>query len=105
MVYHGTCAIERIVVHPMNNLCETHVIELTKSADKPVFYVTCCCDSDWFYTFYMENNSIYERIKYNIMETIFECDDMDALMRILSEIFEDGFSDVMVLDDGDSYCK
>lgn len=104
MVYHGTYAIERIAVHPMNNLRETHFIELVKSADEPVLYVTCCCDEDWLYAFYMEDNSLYERIKYNIMETIFECDDMDALTRILSEIFEDGFADVLVRDDCDGCC-
>jgi hypothetical protein len=30
------------------------------------------------------------------MEAIFECDTMDELMENLSEVFEDGFADILV---------
>lgn len=96
MVYHGTDLVEVINVHPIDELSETHCISLVKSADNAKFYVNCCCDEDWVYEFYMLNNSDYERIKFSIMEAIFECDTMDELMERLSDIFEDGFEDIMV---------
>ena len=96
MVYHGTDLVEVIKVNPIDKLSETHYISLIKSADKPMFHVTCCCDEDWGYEFYMLNNSDYERIKFSIMEEVFECDTMDELMENLSEIFEDGFEDIIV---------
>jgi hypothetical protein len=96
MVYKGTDNIEIIQVHPMDNLSETHFISLVKPANSPTFYVTCCCNEDWGYEFYLENNSDYERIKFNIMETIFEAETMNDLLETLSEVFEDGFSDIMV---------
>lgn len=105
MVYHGTCAVERIMVHPMNELGETHFIELVKAADEPVFYVTCCCDEDWFYEFYMSNNSDYERIKHNIMESVFECETMEELLKTLSEVFEDGFADILISEECDGDCE
>ena len=105
MIYHGTYSIERIAVHPMDNMRETQFIELTKSADSPTFWVTCSCDKDWFWEFYMTNNSDYERVKLNIMDAIFECDDMDALMAVLSEVFMDGFGDMLVKDECDGDCE
>lgn len=105
MVYHGTDNVEIIRVNPMDNLKETHYISLTKSADSPTFYVTCCCDKEWGYEFYLENNADYERVKYNIMETMFECVTMEELMDTLSEVFEDGFRDIMVEDICDYDCE
>lgn len=105
MVYHGTSITERIMVHPMDGLNETHFIELTKVADDPVFFVTCSCDEDWFYAFMMGNNSDYERIKYNIMENLFEADTMDELLETLSEIFEDGFKEILIEDKCDGDCE
>ena len=96
MVYHGTDHIEVIQVHPMDNLNETHYISLAKPANSPTFYVTGCCDDSWCYEFFLNNNSDYERVKFNIMEAMFECDTMDELMTVLSEVFEDGFNDIMV---------
>lgn len=96
MVYHGTDLVEVIQVHPMDDLGGTHCVNLVKSADNATFYVTCCCDEDWSYEFYMLNNSDYERIKFVIMEAIFNCDTMDELMETLSETFEDGFEDILV---------
>ena len=98
MVFNGVDNVEIINVHPMNDLNETHYISMVKKANEPVFYVTCCCNSDWYYEFYLENNSDYERVKFNVMEAIFECDTMEELLCYLSEVFEDGFSDILVED-------
>lgn len=106
MVYHGSDLVEIIQVHSMDDLKTTHYINLVKPADTPTFYVTCCCDDTWMYEFYLNNNSDYERVKFNIMEAVFECGTMDELMATLSEVFEDGFSDIMIEEDCDcENCK
>ena len=96
MVFRETNQIESIAVSPMDGLNETHYINLIKSGSEPTFYVTCCCDEDWGYEFYLENNSDYERVKFNIMNAVFECETMDDLLNMLSDTFEDGFADIMV---------
>ena len=105
MVYHGTSAHEIIQFHMIGCPNDLHFIELTKSAVKPTFYVTCCCDPEWGYEFYMENNSDYERIKMVIMDALMDCDHMEELLCELSEIFEDGFEDILVEDDCDCGCN
>lgn len=96
MVYRGTDLVEIIAISPMNSLDEEHYINIVKSATEPTFYVTCCCYEDWKYEFYLENNSDYERIKWCIMDAIFECDTMYELIDTLSATFEDGFEDIIV---------
>lgn len=110
MVYCSTGKIETIMCHPMNNLNEVHYVDMIMSPDDPTFIVTCCCDDDWCYEFWYDV-STYERVKYNIMEAIFQCSTMDELMKTLSEVFEDGFADALVCEcefgecDGDcAYC-
>ena len=98
MVYRETNQIESIEVSPMNGLNEAHYINLVKSGNEPTFYVTCCCDEDWGYEFYLENNSDYERVKFAIMNLIFECETIDDLLNMLSDTFEDGFADIIVED-------
>lgn len=107
MMYHGTYTSETIELHPIGQPDELHYIELTKSATEPTFFATCCCDPHWYYEFYMENNSDYERVKMAIMDMIFECDEMVELLDVLSEIFEDGFADILVEnnDDCDGDCE
>lgn len=102
MVYCGTGNVERIFVHPMNNLNESHYIDIVTNKDDPTFFVTCCCDEDWVYEFEY-NKSDYERVKFNIMEMIFECDTMDELLDALSEVFEDGFE--IIDDECDGDCQ
>ena len=100
MVYYGTDNVEIIQVRPMDDLDGIHFISLGKRANEPTFYVTCCCDENWGYEFYLENNSDYERVKFNIMEAIFECNTVEELMTALTDVFEDGFSDLMVENNG-----
>lgn len=96
MVYYGTHNVECIEFHTAGNYKDRHFIMMSKQPDASIFTVECCCDSEWHYDFWMENNSDYERVKFNIMQSIFECEDMDALMVVLTEIFEDGFADILV---------
>jgi hypothetical protein len=95
MVYYGTETTEYIVIHEAGEHDKKHYIGMTKHADMSMFTVRCDC-SDWRYDFMMENNSDYDRIKFNIMEAIFECEDVDALLVVLSEVFEDGFGDILI---------
>ena len=90
MIYKGTYDVEIIEVTPMDDLSEAHYIQMQKSRDDATFSVTCCCDEDWCYEFEY-NKSDYERVKFNVMECIFECETMDELLDTLSEVFEDGF--------------
>lgn len=105
MVYRGTYMVERIAVNPMDNFNETHFIELSKAAEAPVFEVTCSSNKDWVYEFYMSNNSDYEQIKFNIMEAVFEYETMEELLSALSEIFEDGFVNILIPDECDGDCE
>lgn len=98
MIYHGTSTHEIIQFHTIGDCDMLHFIELSKSATKPTFYVTCCCDEDFIYEFYMENNSDYERVKMAILDSIFNCENVAELLEELSEIFEDGFEDILVED-------
>ena len=105
MVYCGTDIIESIVVHPAGNSEDKHVIGLVKHADDPVFSVECCCNSEWRYEFYMNGNADYERVKFNIMESIFECENMDELLAELSEVFEDGLADILIRNEDEHKCN
>lgn len=99
MVYYGTDMVECIAVHEAGDSENKHMIGMTKHADMPVFTVDCCCDSEWRYDFVMNCSSDYERVKYNIMNAIFDCEDMNALLVALSKIFEDGFKDILIKED------
>lgn len=105
MVYYGTNTSERIMIHPAGEQENVHFIEMTKYADAPMFSISCCCDEDWGYVFWMENNSDYERVKLNIFDAVWECEDMDSLMRVISEIIEDGFKDILVKNECNGDCE
>ena len=103
MVYFGTSNAELIYIHEVGNPDEVHSICLEKSAVESVFDVSYCCDPNWGYRFRMDNNSDYERVKMVVMECIFDCESTDELLDSLSEIFEDGFDELLV---GNGYnCK
>ena len=105
MVYYGTLVSEKILFHYAGDFEDMHYIEMGKSIDEPVFYVSCCCDPHWFYEFKMESNSDYERVKYCIMETIFECDEMDELLDVLGDRLNDGFYCLLNEHECDGCCE
>ena len=96
MTYCGTSVSECIIIHNDGDPKAKHYIEMTKAANTSNFIVTCCCYDDWGYEFKITNPSDYERIKFNIMEAVFECENFDELLTCLSEIFEDGFADIII---------
>lgn len=104
MVYDGTNNSELIVFHTVEDSDYQHFIGLYKDMNSQVLSVGCCCDRDWGYKFFMTSNSDYERIKFNIMEAVFECENVDELLNTLDEIFCDGFSDIMLENECGGHC-
>lgn len=98
MNYHGTYVTETIYVTTGN---EVHYIELTKSGDDPIFFVTTCCNEDWVWAFNMDMSN-YDMVKHVIMDVIFDSDDMEELIDTLDEVFEEVFADILV--DGECDC-
>ena len=104
MVYYATDLTETIYMHNENNCHDVHCISLTKSGETPTFYVTCCCNENWIWEFYMDNISNYEMVKHVIVDTIMECDDMREVLEELDAQFEEIFDDIVVWDDCDEDC-
>jgi hypothetical protein len=90
---------ETIWVGPENDYNEMHCIELYKADDEPVFYVTACCNDAWIWAFNMESMANYEMVKFAILDAMFECNSMHALLDELDEIFADNFADIVVEDE------
>lgn len=108
MIYCRTIEVERIAVHPMDNMQNTQFVELTKYGDEPVFSVWVYDgEEEWDWEFDMTCPSDYERVKLNIFDAIFECDTMFELARVLDEVFKDGFEGVLIEDECDCFkgCK
>ena len=101
MIYEGTYEAERLMFVEDGG-CGEHWIAIAKAKDEPKFCVTCCCNEDWIWEFWY-NKSDYERIKFTIMETIFECDTAEELMEELDFIFDDGFGDIVAYEDEEEF--
>ena len=95
MILCGFGSLERIMIHEADDLDSQHYIDLVMSKDESTFAVTCCCYDEWFYEF-LYSKTDYERIKFNIVDSIFACDDMDELISVLDDIFQDGFEDIII---------
>lgn len=102
MIYTGTGVAEFINVNDRGGL---YSVEMAKMPDRSTFVVCCDYDEDWGYELYMENNSVYEMVKLNIMNEIFECDTMYELLTSLSALFEDGFADILVDEECERGCN
>ena len=105
MVYYGTYNTEGIVVHIKDDPDDVHVISLTKEFNEAAFTVRVCCYEDWEWKFSLTSSANYEMVKHMIMDTAFECEDMDELINMLDEIFEKMFSKIVVNEDKcDKHC-
>jgi len=100
MFYVGTNMTETIWLGT-DDLKNVNCIELTKVDDESIFYVTASCNEDWVWAFWMDGLSNYEMIKYTIMDTAFECHNMNELMDTLDEIFAEDFADILADEDED----
>lgn len=96
MVFCSTMNEETILMHPEDDLNETHYINLIMSNHEPKFFVTCCCDEDWIWELYYTSKTDYDRVKWCIMDLLSECENMYQLMDLLDEVFVEVFADMIV---------
>lgn len=104
MVFNGSANVEQFYFHPVGKHNEVHCIEMIINIDSPTFTVTCCCIDDWKWDFWYSKTS-YEQIRFNIMDAIFESENMEELLNSLNKIFYDGFSDILVDEECDGCCE
>ena len=99
MIYCKTINVERIAVHPMDDVNNTQFIELTKYGDEPVFSVDVCDgEFQYFWEFDMSEPSDYERVKLCIFDMICNCNTMEELVYTLDVIFRDWFEEILIED-------
>lgn len=104
MVYCGTSNTETIWFGPADNMDEVYYIELHKSADEPVFYVTTCCNEDWMWAFKADVVYNYEIVKYAIMDAAISCCCVNKLLDVLDVIFEEELADILADEDDSEEC-
>ena len=100
MIYRGTYQQETIMVSPEDCTQSYQFIDLTKDAADNILTVrldTGLDECEW--SFYLDEPSDYERIKFNIMQSVFETENMEKLAETLDEIFNDGFEDILIEDE------
>ena len=101
MIYRQTINIERIAFSPLNDTNSTNCVELVKFGDTATFGVSMNNDEyEWYWEFDMSEPSDYERVKMNMYDAIFGCDTMEELGEALDAIFEDGFGEILIYEEG-----
>lgn len=103
MMYRGSSFVEMIAFCPAGETENTHYFEMHKGDG--MFTVSYCCDPEFSYAFYLDCQSDYERVRFNVMEQIFKCDSIDELLDNLDNIFTDGFADILIEDECDGDCE
>ena len=88
MILCGTYEIEKIIVHPDDDPCESHYIDIVVDKDMPKFSVACCCDNEWSWDFWYSKTN-YEVVKFLIMDCITDCRTIEELIDALDETFEE----------------
>lgn len=99
MIYCGSSYTEKIEIREEESR-ENAKYFIIINREKDTFTVSCSREHyreyiNLIYTFYMRDQSDYERVKFNIMESIFESKDVYDLIRRLKKVFDDGFSDII----------
>lgn len=103
MIFCGNTSLERLMVNPNDDPHSSHYIDITMDTGMPVFYVTCCCDTDWEWGFWYSKTN-YESIKYIIMDSILGCATMDELIDRLDKFFEED-CEYMIFDEDEFEVK
>jgi hypothetical protein len=102
MIYRGTYKSERITFGSEDEICSNYAVELCKGMERNDFCVIVETDAyDCIWEFETDDASDYERVKFNIMEVMFEVETLDEFIDVLDDIFTDGFADILVDDEGD----
>ena len=95
MVYCSTGNLERLFIHPYDDVEERHWVDIAQANDEPTFSVTCCCNEEWIWEFWYSKTN-YELVKHMVMDCIFDAEDMNDLIDAMDEAFEEFFSDIVV---------
>ena len=100
MRYCKTINKECIAVHPLDDIGNTHYIELIKAGDVPMFAVWMD-DGEvvWIWEFEMFTPSDYERVKMNVFDAVYTCDTMLELSDALDTIFREYFAEILIVDE------
>lgn len=105
MVYRGTYFAEKITFSPEDEICSTYAVELCKGMEGNDFCVIVETDDyDYIWDFVTNDSSDYERVKFNIMDAMFNIETLDEFVEVLDNIFTDGFSDILVEDECNECC-
>ena len=100
MIYNGMYKQETLIVSPNNDEKEIQFIDLVIDANEHIVSVRLDAETeDYYWDFYLDNPSDYERIKFNIMESMWDVEDMEELAETLGHVFNDGFADILVQDE------
>ena len=100
MIYNGTYKQETMIVSPNNDEKEIQFIDLVIDPNEQILSVRLDADTeDYYWDFYLDNPSDYERIKFNIMQSAWDVEDMEELAKTLDRIFSDGFADILIGDE------
>ena len=100
MRYYQTINVERIAVHPLDDVSSTRYVELMKYGYAPFFAVWVNDGKDnRFWEFEMFTPSDYERVKLNTFDAIFECDTMLELAEALDAVYRNDFEDILIIDE------
>ena len=100
MIYNGTYKQETLIVNPNNDEKKIQFIDLVVDANEQILSVRLDADTkDYWWDFHLDNPSDYERIKFNVMESMWDTEDMEELAETLDHIFNDGFADILVRDE------
>ena len=106
MIYRGTYFSEKITFSPEDEICSTYAVELCKGAERNDFCVIIEADDcDYVWEFETNDASDYERVKFNIMDTMFTVETLDEFVEILDDIFTEGFGDILVEDECCECCE
>lgn len=74
-----------------------HEVQLIRARDRAEFCVlTELSDMLWCWIFNMDGMSIYEEVKHLIIDTAYECQDMQKLTEVLDDIFKHEYADSVV---------
>lgn len=98
MVFKGISIDESIWFQSQDTNIMYRIILGKAANDYGNFSVRCSHDSEWGYNFYSDDSADYERIKFNIMDTLFNCDNEEDILPALSKVIEDGFSDIIYIE-------
>ena len=98
MIFKGIGASENIWFQSPDTRMMYRFILSKHSEEAANFSLSCSFDDEWFYSFCSDNVSDYERVKFSLMDTLFNCENEVDMLPSLSKMIEDGFSDILYVE-------